>query len=79
MYSLHIKNNFKRSVLLNFIILNVEKYLQMTVCCFFTAFSQTDAHFDPDIADNAKQRNRSHHETIPLVFGHIHVRWLISN
>ena len=36
----------------------------MTVNCFFTACSQTDAHFDPDTADNTKQRNRTHHETI---------------
>ena len=26
---------------------------------FFTACSQTDAHFDPDTADNAKQWNRT--------------------
>ena len=42
--------------------------LQVSFYCFFTACSQTDAHFDPDTADNAKQWNRAHHETIPLVF-----------
>ena len=51
----------------------------MTVYFFFTACSQTNAHFDPDTADNANKRNRTHHETIFLVFGHIHVRWLLSN
>ena len=43
--------------------------LQVSFYYFFTACSQTDAHFDPDTADNAKQWNRTHHETIPLVFG----------
>ena len=40
----------------------------MTVYYFFNACSQTDAHFDPDTADNAKQQNHTHHKTIPLVF-----------
>ena len=51
----------------------------MTVYCFLTACSQTDPHFHPDTADNTKQRNRLHHEAIPLVFGHIHIRWLLFN
>ena len=46
---------------------------------FFTACFQTDAHFDPDTVDNTKQRNRTHQNTVLLVFGHIHVRWLLSN
>ena len=41
----------------------------MTDYCFFTAFSQTDAHFDPDTADNPKQRNRKHQSTIPSYLG----------
>ena len=49
--------------------------LQVSFYSFFTACSQTDAHFDPDTADNAKQWNRTHHETIPLVFGRIHAQW----
>ena len=49
--------------------------LQVSFYCFFTACSQTDAYFDPDTADNAKQWNRTHHETIPLVFGRIHAQW----
>ena len=44
-------------------------------CFFFTACSQTDAHFDPDTADNAKQWSRTHHETIPLGLGRIHAQW----
>ena len=38
--------------------------LQVSFYFFFTACSQTDAHFDPDTADNAKQWNHSQHETI---------------
>ena len=38
--------------------------LQVSFYCFFTA-----AHFDLDTADNTKQWNRTHHETIPLVLG----------
>ena len=49
--------------------------LQVSFYCFFIACSQTDAHFDPDTADNAKQWNRTHHETIPLVFVCIHAQW----
>lgn len=33
---------------------DVKKYIKMDVC------SQTDANFDTDIADNAKQWNRTH-------------------
>ena len=51
----------------------------MTVYCFFTVCSQTDPHFDPGTADNSKQRNRSHHEAIPLVFKLIHNRWIFLN
>ena len=51
--------------------------LQASFYCFFTACSQTDAHFDPDTADNAKQWNRTHHETIPLFFGRIHAQWAL--
>ena len=49
--------------------------LQVSFYCFFTACSKPDAHFDPDTTDNAKQWNRTHHETIPLVFGRIHAQW----
>ena len=49
--------------------------LQVSFYCFFTAYSQTDTHFGPDTTDNAKQWNRTHHETIPLLFGHIHAQW----
>ena len=38
-------------------------------------YNDPDIHFDPDTADNAKQWNRTHHETIPLVFGRIHAQW----
>ena len=48
--------------------------LQVWFYCFFTVRSQTDAHFDPDTADNTKQWN-STHETIPLLFGRIHAQW----
>ena len=48
--------------------------LQVSSYCFFTACSQTDNHFDPDTADNVKQWNRIHHETIPLVFRRINVQ-----
>ena len=41
--------------------------LQVSFYCFFTAYSQIDTHFDPDSADNAKQWNRIHYETIRLV------------
>ena len=49
--------------------------LQVSFYCFFTACSQTDAHFDSDTADNAKQWNRTYHETIPLLFWRIHAQW----
>ena len=49
--------------------------LQVSFYCFFTTCSQTDAYFDPNTANYAKQWNRTHHETIPLVFGHIHAQW----
>ena len=75
---IHIRNNCKCRVLLKFYYSRCVKIFTNDVC-FFTACSQTDAHFDPDTADNAKQQNCTHHETIPLVFGHIHVRWLLSN
>ena len=48
---------------------------QVSFYCFITACSQIDAHFDPDTADNAKQWNRTHHETITLAFGRIHAQW----
>ena len=51
----------------------------MTVYCFFTVCSQTAPHFDPDTADNAKQRNRSHHEAIPMAFQLIYIRWIFLN
>ena len=43
--------------------------LQVSFYSFFTAFSQTDAHFVPDTGDNVKQWNSTHHETFPLEFG----------
>ena len=49
--------------------------LQVSFYFFFTACPQIDPHFDPDTADNAKQWNRTHHETIPLVFRRIHAQW----
>ena len=52
-----------------------QNILQVSFYCFFAACSQTDAHFDPDIADNAKKWKHTHHETIPLVFGCIHAPW----
>ena len=51
----------------NFIISKAEKYFTSKILLFFTA-SQTDVHFDPDIADNTKQWNRTHHEIIPMGF-----------
>ena len=42
---------------------------------YFTSCSQTGAHFDPGTADNAKQQNRTHYETILLVFGCIQAQW----
>ena len=52
-----------------------ENILQVSFYCFFSACSQTDAYFNPDTDDNAKQWNRTHHKTIPLVFGRIHAQW----
>ena len=46
--------------------------LQVSFYCLFTACSQTDTHLDPETADNTKLWNRTHHETIPSVFEHIH-------
>ena len=37
--------------------------------------SQNDAYLDPDTADNVNQVNRTHHKTVPLVFGRIHAPW----
>ena len=58
-------------------ISKAEKYFTSIILLFFTACSQTDVHFDPDTADNAKQWNRTHHEIILLGFGRIHAQWLL--
>ena len=43
--------------------------LQVSFYCFFTACSQTEAHFDPDTAENAKQWNRNTMKQFPWYLG----------
>ena len=70
-----IKNNCKRSVLLKCYYFKwVKISTNDSLLFFFTACFLTDARFDPNTAGNSKQRNRTHYETVALVFGHRSVR-----